>query len=109
MRGRVGPSVGPSLSCYFRMTSMVAIEGNKSSNDSINCDTLSNAEVAASDLPRGTCFFFLFSSLIVSPIISPLMTSNGWKLVSPWFAGISILDGSHIHGSKMKGRYIYCS
>ena len=58
VRGRVRPSVGPSIPCYFRMTNMAVFEGRKSTNDFSNNDTVRDDEVVASYVsPR-----YLFSS-----------------------------------------------
>ena len=38
---------------------MAVFEGKKSSNDIIINDTMSDDEVVASDVPRGTCFKLL--------------------------------------------------
>ena len=37
---------------------MTVFEGKMSSNDIINNSTMSDDEVVASDVPRGTCFSF---------------------------------------------------
>ena len=50
----VGPTVRPSVPCYFQTTNMAVFEVKKLSNDIIINDTMSDVEVVA--YPRGTCF-----------------------------------------------------
>ena len=57
VRPSVGPSVRRSVPYYFRRTKIVVFEGQKSSNVIKNDDTMSEGEVVASHVPRGTCFF----------------------------------------------------
>ena len=45
------PSVGPYVPCYLRTPNMAVSEGEKSSNDIIINDTMSDDEVVASDVP----------------------------------------------------------
>ena len=74
VRGRDRPSVhrcvGPSVLCYFRTMNMADFEGEKSSNDIINNDRMSDNEVVASDVPpRYLLIFdarFLFHDFPVS-------------------------------------------
>ena len=62
--GRVRPSVRPSVRrsvrpyvpCYFRTTNMAVFEGEKSSNNIIVSDTMTDDEVVASDLPQRYLF-----------------------------------------------------
>ena len=54
VRASVRPSVRPVL---FSKDKYGRFECKKSSNDIINNDTLSDDEVVASHVPRGTCFF----------------------------------------------------
>ena len=58
IRGRVRPFVRRSVPYYFQETNMAVFEGEKSSNEIINNDMISDDEVVASYVPRGTWFFF---------------------------------------------------
>ena len=60
IRGRVRPSVRPSIPCYFRTTNMAIFEDEKSSIDITNNDTISDDEVVASYVPPRYLFFFLW-------------------------------------------------
>ena len=55
-RGRVRPSVGPSVG-LSRTANMTTFEGRKSSNDIKIIDTVRDDEEVASDVPRGTFYF----------------------------------------------------
>ena len=62
MRGRVRPSVCPSVRlyvpCYFWMTNMAIFNGKIPSNGIIINDTMTNDEVFASDVPLWYLFLF---------------------------------------------------
>ena len=60
--GRVRPSVRPSIPCDFCMTNMDIFLGEKSSNDIINYDTMSDDEVVRSDVRSR--YLFLLCTLI---------------------------------------------
>ena len=61
----VGPSVGPSVPCYFRTTNMAVSEGKKTSNNIKINDTKSDDEVVASYIPPRYLFFY--PSLFAQP------------------------------------------
>ena len=63
IRGRVRPSVGPSVGwsvpSYFRTPNMAVFEGKKSSNDILNDGIMSDDEVVASDVPPRYLFIWI--------------------------------------------------
>ena len=68
----VRPSVHPSVPSYFRTPNMAVFEGEKSSTDIVNNGTMSEDEVVASDVPRGTCLmrFRIFIKVCDASLVS---------------------------------------
>ena len=95
--GRVCPSVGPSVRCYFRTTNLAIFRSNKSSNVMIINDITRDNEVIASDVPRGTCFFSsqfpavspkkncLLTRLWLETSKKPFYQARGWW--TGWWTG----------------------